>query len=917
MMPGRGSRESTPAHKGLLRDETLVLRHFLGYDDIDSPSSLLPKGLGNKLQRSPLRDVLFVGLDIDTFQGYERLIADQQLHIGVSILDARILEDMLLEPTTAQYQDAITSYQFTVGESAYCKRASKKFLFGSSQPIAIAELGPRINDLLSQRDFILVLHGTNSDLKILRHLEIDIPDRSLYVVDTNKAAQYPLQLWYRYGLEKLLETLHIPFANLHAAGNDAHYCLRALLMIAVTDAERRLSGHSASAIAFLQLGVSLAKLVQLWRELDDVPDDLQDALEQLELLQPMLNYIKCEFEQRPQLAALPSAKQCVKYAITASQNVKTLAKKFQDDIKSKKGRLGKKFGMLKVAFREDEVVKLQKRLDRALKVLGLCVDCYRLAVDQTSDDRIIKDTSSMVLSRTQTLVEASEDRIVRRVTLELTSQFGKNEENATFKKPVDKKESAKEGVYTVVKSHHCGVKLASYTPSALGKILFNSSRSAGYWQMFLQAPSWMSRDAWSWEFMAQRAVAGWTFALRSYSIRPEDSQIFKVVRDGEVSEMLSLFRSGEASPYDRDSKGASLLHYATESWQIDTSRTLLELGLTDSMDEHHPGRERSPLDELVFSHADKSSYDKDHRLLDLFLEYRSSIDSIEIPKLFDYLGDWSIDDDCLRAFQGWFMPEYHGLPLRVRAEAVRRACFSEVQSSNTVRFLLDSNTKQGISRGVIDSSAKSGLSIVHSVALALGRRCALDVLPSYQKSSIWGRLFNMNWEYLIGSVVMATSEKVLHGVETVEPCYDFDVAPWRGSPLISVVGGTLCQMRSSARSVHNHLDLVLQGTLRSWLSELNECGIDLLKYGMREKEVFASSQGTFDADSVARHQRWMKNEWCRPELRSVSIRLTALTYGSEITDWRVWWAPEYEVLAAEFWEAVDNPPEIMPGSWLD
>ncbi|KAK2056362.1 hypothetical protein LY76DRAFT_463114, partial [Colletotrichum caudatum] len=224
-----------PPHMGLLRDETLALRQLLGYSNLDSASTSRLPNLGNKLRQSSIRDFLFVGLDIDTFQGYEQLIKDQQLHVGVSLLDTRVLEDMLLKPTAANYQDAIKSYQFTVGDSAYCKKASKRFLFGSSQPIAISELKPRIDALLSQRDYILVLHGTDSDFKILRHLAIDLPSQSLYVIDTNKAAQFPLQLYYRYSLEKLLETLEVPFANLHAAGNDAHYCLRALLMITVLD----------------------------------------------------------------------------------------------------------------------------------------------------------------------------------------------------------------------------------------------------------------------------------------------------------------------------------------------------------------------------------------------------------------------------------------------------------------------------------------------------------------------------------------------------------------------------------------------------------------------------------------------------------------------------------------------------------
>ena len=54
----------------------------------------VPK-LGTRLPGSSMKDVLFVGLDIDTCQGYEVLIPDQQLHIGVSILDTRRLNDLL------------------------------------------------------------------------------------------------------------------------------------------------------------------------------------------------------------------------------------------------------------------------------------------------------------------------------------------------------------------------------------------------------------------------------------------------------------------------------------------------------------------------------------------------------------------------------------------------------------------------------------------------------------------------------------------------------------------------------------------------------------------------------------------------------------------------------------------------------
>lgn len=249
-----------PSHTGILREETVALRKLLGYGRPTEASVRLgvPE-LGTSLPGSSMWDVLLVGLDIDTFQGYEELIPDQQLHIGVSILDTRRLDDMLVSSVReGELAAAIDSYQFTVGTSAYCRRAGTRFLFGQSRSVArMSELKPELERLVEGRDAVLVFHGANSDLKMLRNLDIDL--RPFYVIDTNKAAQYPLQLYYRYGLEKLLDALDISYIALHAAGNDARFSLQALLMLAVKDAERDQTGAAADE-TFLQLlqGISQA-----------------------------------------------------------------------------------------------------------------------------------------------------------------------------------------------------------------------------------------------------------------------------------------------------------------------------------------------------------------------------------------------------------------------------------------------------------------------------------------------------------------------------------------------------------------------------------------------------------------------------------------------------------------------------------
>ncbi|KAF6787078.1 qde-2-interacting protein [Colletotrichum musicola] len=206
-----------------------------------------------------MRDFLFVGLDVDTFQGYEQLLPDQQLHIGLSTLDTRDLDDAFSNPGSTDRNQLITSYQLTAGNSQYCRRASNRFPFGTSQPTTIEELKAKVESLIPLgRDIVLVSHGTNSDFKIIQQLNIDLPSRALFVVDTNKAAQFPLRLCYRYGLAKLLGVLKIPFANLHAAGNDARFCLQALLMLVVRDAEQQPSSFPEA-------------LVQLFRDVAQAP----------------------------------------------------------------------------------------------------------------------------------------------------------------------------------------------------------------------------------------------------------------------------------------------------------------------------------------------------------------------------------------------------------------------------------------------------------------------------------------------------------------------------------------------------------------------------------------------------------------------------------------------------------------------
>ncbi|KAK5992160.1 hypothetical protein PT974_05560 [Cladobotryum mycophilum] len=224
-----------PSHTGLLRDETVALRWLFGYHD-STPKFPGPCLSGTRLQKTEMMDVIFFSIDIDSLHEDEQTI--QQVHIGISTLDTRSLQAFVMNhPDGAKpVMQMIESHHFVIGNSKFKRKKSKQFLFGPFETLTLSGFKAHLDTLTSHRDIVLVFHGGDREQWVLKRLNINI--QPLCIIDTVKAAQYPLQLSYRYSLEKLLHELGIPFINLHIAGNDAHFVLRCLLMIAVRDAER-------------------------------------------------------------------------------------------------------------------------------------------------------------------------------------------------------------------------------------------------------------------------------------------------------------------------------------------------------------------------------------------------------------------------------------------------------------------------------------------------------------------------------------------------------------------------------------------------------------------------------------------------------------------------------------------------------
>lgn len=76
-----------------------------------------------------------------------------------------------------------------------------------------------------------------------------------------------------------------------------------------------------------------------------------------------------------------------------------------------------------------------------------------------------------------------------------------------------------------------------------------------------RAPPWLINRVW--RIQALRAVSGWTFSPRSYNIIPNTSIVFEYLENHNISGIQELFSQRQASPFDCDEHGLSLLHVRT------------------------------------------------------------------------------------------------------------------------------------------------------------------------------------------------------------------------------------------------------------------------------------------------------------------------------------------------------------------
>lgn len=277
------------------------------------------------------------------------------------------------------------------------------------------------------------------------------------------------------------------------------------------------------------------------------------------------------------------------------------------------------------------------------------------------------------------------------------------------------------------------------------------------------------------------------------------------------------------------------------------------------------------------------------------------------------------------------MPKYYLRSLKDRLEAVRLGAFNVIDCRTLEGLLSEDRT---ITKDVVTQSSLEKVSLLHSAALALGCRYP-EKLIARQKPYVWMRIYDEDWARLVTKVASAATLDDLISLETVVPWDVYEVTAWRGTPLLSVIGGALCYLCPDTSFYH--WEAVFHGCIHQWLVLLESAGVDLLEYGKRERQILHDienhTRGAFDAQAIQESKMILRHPMTKgeplPKIQRIGrtnmrgeqywlpFRIIDLQIGSKPSDWRLVWAPEFELIACQFWESIENQEMVMPGSWVE
>ncbi|KAF5609966.1 uncharacterized protein FSUBG_3747 [Fusarium subglutinans] len=389
---------------------------------------------------------------------------------------------------------------------------------------------------------------------------------------------------------------------------------------------------------------------------------------------------------------------------------------------------------------------------------------------------------------------------------------------------------------------------------------------ARYFQARVQMPWFIQR---SWDLSVLRASTGWTFQLNTWNIRPWGTGIFRAVENGQVEDIVESLKNREASIYDMNPFGKSLLHTAMDARRMESIEVLIRMGMriSDIEAEYLFGRVA-----VWFWNEPETS-----RPMELARIWQADKGIVQQD-------DWQ-DIGYRSAF--WVVPNLHTI----------------LPGSESVRQVIAQFNYGHLDPAVPLELLRSGLAVAADFPPYV---CSSN--PDGSCSCISSSLI---YEYFHA---LLNNEKTFHdwrrlvrksllGVSPMGIVHPHDGPFWNLTSILKVLWQRQFLLLPFERWIQNAVTL--------WLGDVAAAGINLEEYMSLELLYSLESyQDTVCKDTKVEIKPGARLPKSGPSLVILSVGLRA-------EDWSFSWDPCVEELSGEFWATLEDAHIKVPGAWVD
>ncbi|KAK7978784.1 hypothetical protein PG988_006274 [Apiospora saccharicola] len=647
-------------------------------------------------------------------------------------------------------------------------------------------------------------------------------------------------------------------------------------------------GAVASSIALVEVagkdGGAVFKLKRLWDEINNVPETIADLMIQIECLDPAIWEAETHFAQ-PAISPLlwndAAARRSAQCCRTALQRLTDLVDDLSAQINTaKRGR--RKIACLKVMLKKEELRSLEKRLETAVRMLQSAQNGYMITLLKLQPDIIVAKAFVQSQSSPQVIPAASipQDGQMEVETDDMTEHAA---ENSTTRYPR--------------KSH-------------------DPYRSSQGWATSFHVPRWFSSARKAWEICAERSYAGWKFNLRVYCVRSNCPTVFRAAQNGDVKTLQRLFDSGQASLYDRDPWGRTLVHYGAMGSSVTTLKLAIDMGL--SIDEPDDGGYSTIFYVGSCPEDDEKPQGTHSHLMEL-LDRGGFLPEADLTNPTS-----GCNCPLTSSWQLFRLLQPISCPGHQRTSAISRLIRFSLflyPDVRVIKSILGTNWQEELDSlcNQVGDIADAQYHLMHSMAQIIAHRSYL-LCSRHNGKKTFSRLHSC--ASFATEVVRRTRDVHIQSVMSRgNAAFPKAYIPkgW-ASPLVHLIFD-LQDWRWYAK--RSKSETMTRSGLRQWLQIVKDAGVDLYEYGQKENDLLKSQfwsartiflwhgSGVLQSESNNKSTRW----------NSMHYRLKWYLYGFKIgsdpEEWNILWNEPTDDFAGDFWALVENRSLDIPGAWYE